>query len=85
MSISFDDRKGIEAAGPVFSWLVRLSRQTLGRSVEEVARLAGMTVSDWQAIEDGRIPSRAQLRSIAKAIDLRIEQLAIIDRIRRKA
>jgi hypothetical protein len=44
-----------------------------------------METADWLAIEDGRLPEPGQLRPMAKVLDFKFEQLAVLDRMRRKA
>jgi transcriptional regulator with XRE-family HTH domain len=54
-----------------FGLLIQGAREEKGRSVEETARLAGMTVSQWEEIEAGRVPStREQLVSMASALEV---------------
>jgi hypothetical protein len=45
-----------KASGHVFGELIRKSRVADGRSLEEIARLAGLTVPEWMEIEAGRVP-----------------------------
>ena len=75
----------LQASAGVFIWLLQISRQSLSLSIEKAAQLAGMETADWQAIEAGRLPELNQLRPIADTLELKIEQLAVLDRIRRKA
>jgi transcriptional regulator with XRE-family HTH domain len=51
--------------------LIQGVREEKGRSIEETARLAGMTVSEWEEIEAGRMPStREQLAVMADALEV---------------
>ena len=75
----------LQAAAGVFIWFLQVSRQSLGLSVERAAHLAGIGAADWQAIEAGRLPEPRQLRPMAQALALKLEQLAVLVRIRRKA
>ena len=43
--------------GQMFGRLIQGARETGGRSIEETARLAGMEVSEWEAIEAGYVPT----------------------------
>jgi hypothetical protein len=45
-----------KASGHVFGELVRKSRVADGSPLEEIARLAGLTVPEWAEIEAGRVP-----------------------------
>jgi hypothetical protein len=74
----------LQASAGIFIWLLQVSRQSLGLSAGEAARLAAMETTDRLAIEAGRIPEQKQLRPMADALELKVEQLAILDRIRRK-
>ena len=75
----------IQAAAGMFIWLLQVSRQSLGLSVMQAAELAGMETTDWLAIEAGRLPELSQLRPMADTLELKVEQLAVLDRMRRKA
>jgi transcriptional regulator with XRE-family HTH domain len=59
--------------------MVRECRETLDRSVEEAASLAGMESSEWAAVEAGHIPADLnRLRSMAAALDIRYDQMALM-------
>jgi transcriptional regulator with XRE-family HTH domain len=58
------------ALGQIFGQLMQMARQASGHSVEEAARLAGMEVSQWMAIEAGCVPDPGQLRPMADALEL---------------
>jgi hypothetical protein len=73
-----------QAAADIFTWFLQVSRQAEGLAVEEAAHRAGMGSADWRAIEAGEIPAPEKLQPMADALDLRVDQLAILDRIRRK-
>ena len=48
--------------GQFFGDMIREARQERGRSIEEAARLAGMEVAAWKAVEAGQVPgTREQL------------------------
>jgi transcriptional regulator with XRE-family HTH domain len=60
----------------VFGYAVAHSRLAARLSVEEAAELAGMTSSEWAAIEAGAVPRMpAQLRSIAGTVEVSYERL----------
>jgi Helix-turn-helix domain len=49
-----------------FGDLIRAAREERTLSVEEVARAAGMSASEWAAIEAGTVPrTREQLQAVA--------------------
>ena len=57
--------------GQMFGRLIQGVRQTAGCSIEETALLAGMEVSEWEAIEAGYVPTdTGRLRSMAGALEM---------------
>jgi transcriptional regulator with XRE-family HTH domain len=57
--------------GEFFGDMIREARQQRGRSIEEAARLAGMEVSRWKAVEAGQVPrTREQLQAMATGLDI---------------
>lgn len=63
--------------GQMFGRLIQGARETGGRSMEETARLAGMEVSEWEAIEAGYVPTdTGRLRAMAGALEMSWEQMA---------
>ena len=64
--------------GRLFGTCVEKTREARGRSVEEVARLAGMEASEWAAIEAGYVPNPAQLRPMAGALECGYEKIALM-------
>ena len=68
-----------QAWGRLFGTCVEKTREAGGRSVEEVARLAGMEASQWAAIEAGYVPADpTQLRSMAGALECGYEKMALM-------
>jgi len=60
-----------------FGSLIREAREQRGRSVEETAPQAGMTVEEWEAMEAGKVPAtREQLASIAGALQVEWNSIA---------
>jgi hypothetical protein len=43
-----------------FGNLIQGVREKDGRSLEEIARQAGMTVAEWKALEAGQVPSTSE-------------------------
>jgi transcriptional regulator with XRE-family HTH domain len=57
--------------GEFFGDLIRSAREVRSLSAEEAARRAGMTASEWEAIEAGRVPrTREQLQAVAAGLDI---------------
>lgn len=63
----------------LFGGMIRDRRETIGCSVEEAAGLAGLEPSEWAAVEAGHIPADpAKLRSMAAALEVRFDQMAML-------
>jgi len=63
--------------GQMFGRLIQGARETVARSIEETALLAGMEVSEWEAIEAGYVPTNTgRLRAMAGAVEMSWEQMA---------
>ena len=62
----------------LFAAGIEHARKATGRSVEEAARLAGMKLYQWMALEAGRwLPQTGeQLWAIAGAVDMSDERMA---------
>ena len=59
--------------------MVRYRRAMICRTAEEAAWLAGMEASEWLAVEAGHIPADpARLRSMAAALEIRFDQMAML-------
>lgn len=55
--------------GVLFGEEIQLRREERGLSVEEAAELAGLSVEDWQAIEEGQVPeSWVQLCAVGEGL-----------------
>jgi hypothetical protein len=46
--------------------------------MEEAARLSGMEVSEWAAIEAGYVPDPQQLHPMSDALGLRRDKIALL-------
>ena len=54
-------------------------REQAGLSIEEAARLSGMEVSEWMAIEDGNVPQDInRLRAMAAAMEVSFDKIATL-------
>jgi transcriptional regulator with XRE-family HTH domain len=63
--------------GEFFGDLIRSAREQRTLSVEEAARAAGMSASEWQAIETGTVPrAREQLQAVAAGLAIQWEDFA---------
>jgi transcriptional regulator with XRE-family HTH domain len=62
--------------GRFFGLCIGKTREAAGRSVEEVAQLAGMETSQWAAVEAGFVPDPSQLRPMAGALEIGYDRIA---------
>ncbi len=68
----------------IFAGMIEDRREAVGRSQEEAAHLAGIESSEWAAIEAGYLPEdlfsdgSARLRSVAAALEVRFEDMALL-------
>ena len=68
----------------ILAGMIEERRRAVGLSQAEAARLAGMESSEWAAIEAGYLPEdlfsngSARLRSVAAALEVRFEDLALL-------
>jgi transcriptional regulator with XRE-family HTH domain len=49
-----------KVSGQVFGELIQKARVADGRPLEEIAPLAGLTVSEWMEIEAGQVPDTVE-------------------------
>jgi transcriptional regulator with XRE-family HTH domain len=60
----------------MFGQFIRSAREKKGRSIEEAARLAGMTVAEWEAVEAGEVPgTHEQFGALASGLGMSREEL----------
>jgi transcriptional regulator with XRE-family HTH domain len=64
--------------GRLFGNCIEKTREACGRSLEEAARLSGMEISEWAAIEAGCVPDPAQLHPMSDALGLRYDKIAML-------
>jgi hypothetical protein len=75
-----------QSLGRLFGTFIENTREVGGRTVEEAARMAGMELSEWAAIEAGHVPVEpAQMRSLAGGLELGQEKIALLALICRDA
>ncbi|HWU38852.1 MAG TPA: helix-turn-helix transcriptional regulator [Candidatus Acidoferrum sp.] len=66
-----------QSIGRLFGFGIQEMRQSAGLSIEEAARLSGMELTEWMAIEDGCAPQDInRLRAMAEAMEINFEKLA---------
>jgi hypothetical protein len=62
-----------------FGDMIRSAREDKGRSIEEAAPRAGMTVAEWEAMEEGLVPgTREQLVAIAEALEADLDAIVAL-------
>jgi transcriptional regulator with XRE-family HTH domain len=62
--------------GRLFGLGIRASRTEAGLTIEEAARLSGIELSEWMAIEDGHVPQETdRLRSMAAVLEVSSEKM----------
>lgn len=62
--------------GDVFGKAIEHNRQARGLSLKDAARLAGMELSEWAALEAGPVPrTDAELHTIAGVLEIGYDQL----------
>jgi hypothetical protein len=71
--------------GQLFGIFMRRARESSVLSLEGVARLAGLRVQEWLAIEAGRVPDPEQLDLMAAVLGLSPEEMGVAVRICRDA
>ena len=71
--------------GQLFGIFMRKARMNSCLPLEAIALLAGMSTSEWLAIESGQVPDPAQLNSMAAALGMSLEQMGGAVRICRGA
>ena len=61
--------------GQLFGIFMRKARQNSCVPMEVIALLAGMSTSEWLAVESGQVPDPALLKPMAAALGLEPEQM----------
>ena len=57
---------------------IRRRRTELGMTLEQAAKLAGMEISGWMALEAGWVPEDRELSPVAEVLEVGVLQLAFI-------
>jgi len=86
MSISFRDQQAITTPAEharrfftsIFASAIQNTRKAAGRSIPDAARLAGMELSEWMALEAGGLlpQTSEQLSAIAGALEVDYDWMA---------
>ena len=65
-----------QAWGRLFGLGIRATRTEAGLTIGEAARLSGMELSEWMAVEDGHVPREIdRLRSMASVLEVGFEKM----------
>jgi transcriptional regulator with XRE-family HTH domain len=65
--------------GRLFGSCIHETRKKADLPIEEAARLSGMEVSEWMAIEEGCVPQDInRLRAMADAMQISFDQIATL-------
>jgi transcriptional regulator with XRE-family HTH domain len=65
-----------ESWGRLFGLGIQATRTEAGLTIEEAAKLAGIELSEWMAIEDGHVPQQVdRLRSMASVLEVSFEKI----------
>jgi transcriptional regulator with XRE-family HTH domain len=68
-----------QSMGRLFGSCIQSTRKMAGLSLEEAARLSGMEISEWMAIEDGYVPQDVnRLRAMAETMQISFEQIGTL-------
>lgn len=78
-SLQSSDELLRQSMGRLFGDCINEIRKKAGLSIEEAARLSGMEVSEWVAIEEGTVPQDiSRLRAMADAIEISFDQIGTL-------
>jgi transcriptional regulator with XRE-family HTH domain len=65
--------------GEFFGDLMRSAREQRNLSIEEAARGAGISASEWESVEAGTVPrTREQLHALAAGLGLELEAMVSV-------
>jgi hypothetical protein len=66
-----------QGMGRLFGFCIHAARENAGLSIEDAARLSGMELTEWMAIEDGSVPREVnQLRAMAETMQVNFDRMA---------
>ena len=68
-----------QSMGRLFGSCIHETRKKADLPIEEAARLSGMEVSEWMAIEEGCVPQDInRLRAMADAMQISFDQIGTL-------
>ena len=63
--------------GRLFGFCIEETRKSAGLSIKDAARLSGMALTEWMAIEAGNVPQDInRLRAMAEAMQISFDKIA---------
>jgi ribosome-binding protein aMBF1 (putative translation factor) len=66
-----------QSMGRLFGFCIQKTRESVGLSIEEAARLSGMELTEWMAIENGTVPQDInRLRAMADTMEISFDRIA---------
>ena len=66
-----------QSMGRLFGFCIQEARKNARLSIEDAARLSGMELTEWMAIEAGNVPQDInRLRAMAGALEISFETVA---------
>ena len=66
-----------QSMGRLFGFCIQETRKNARLSIEDAARLSGMELTEWMAIEAGNVPQDInRLRAMAGALEISFETVA---------
>jgi transcriptional regulator with XRE-family HTH domain len=68
-----------QSMGRLFGHCIQDVRKQAGLAIEDAARLSGMEVSEWLAIEGGSVPQDInRLRAMADAMEISFDKISTL-------
>ena len=68
-----------QSMGRLFGFCIQKVRENASLSIEKAARLSGMEISEWAAVEEGYVPQDInRLRAMADAMAISFDKIATL-------